>query len=85
MSRIIARSRFRLSASVFARSANFEWTLGLTSQCDGTVRRGPGIRVSQPNASCLVRTATDELAKGMSIMDFYIRMARSEHFRNRLP
>jgi hypothetical protein len=41
--------------------------------------------VSQPNASCLVRSATEELKGGMSLVDFYIRMARSEHFRTRLP
>ena len=42
--------------------------------------------VSQPNASCLVRSATEKLRTGgISLVDFYISMARSEHFRTRLP
>ena len=42
--------------------------------------------VSQPNASCLVRSARPRsCAAAMSLVDFYIRMARSEHFRTRLP
>jgi hypothetical protein len=41
--------------------------------------------VNQPNASCLVRNATTELRNGtLSVVDFYIRMARSEHFRSRI-
>jgi hypothetical protein len=41
--------------------------------------------VSQKNASCLVASATKDLRGGMSLVDFYIRMARSEHFRTRMP
>jgi hypothetical protein len=41
--------------------------------------------VSQKNASCLVSSATNELRGGMSLVDFYIRLARSEHFRSRMP
>ena len=41
--------------------------------------------VNQPNASCLVRNATNELKAGsLSVVDFYIRMVRSEHFRSRI-
>ena len=41
--------------------------------------------VNQPNASCLVRNATNELrGRHLSVVDFYIRMARSEHFRSRI-
>ena len=41
--------------------------------------------VSQSSSACLVRAATEELRGGMSLVDFYIRMARAEHFRTRLP
>ena len=35
---------------------------------------------------CMVRTAADELRRGtLSLLDFYIRMARSERFRTRTP
>ncbi len=39
--------------------------------------------VSHDNAACLVRTATTDLRNGASLLDFYVRMARSEHVRNR--
>jgi hypothetical protein len=39
--------------------------------------------VNHDSAACLISSATDELRKGMSIVDFYVRMSRSEHFRFR--
>jgi hypothetical protein len=41
--------------------------------------------LAQSSTSCLVRAAADELRAGGSLVDFYIRLARSEHFRTRLP
>ena len=41
--------------------------------------------VPQTSASCLVENAAAELRGGMSLVDFYVRMARSEHFRIRVP
>jgi len=39
--------------------------------------------VNHDSAQCLVSSATNELQKGMSIVDFYVRMARADHFRFR--
>ena len=55
-----------------------------TASCMASYLAAYAFGVSQPNASCLVRSATAELKAGMSIVDFYIRMARSEHFRTRI-
>jgi hypothetical protein len=55
------------------------------SSCMASYMAAFAFGVSQPNASCLVRSAAEELRGGMSLVDFYIRMARSEHFRSRLP
>lgn len=41
--------------------------------------------VSLGNAACLVRGATTELRQGASVVDFFVRLARSEHFRLRQP
>jgi hypothetical protein len=55
------------------------------SACMASYMAAFAFGVSQSNASCLVRAAADELAGGMSLVDFYVRMSRSEHFRSRLP
>ena len=39
--------------------------------------------VSHESASCLVAGAAGELRSGGSLLDYYVRMARSEHFRSR--
>ena len=54
------------------------------SECVASYLAAYAFGVSQPNASCLVRSATAELRSGASIVDFYVRMARSEHFRSRV-
>ena len=41
--------------------------------------------VPQPTATCLVGNAAGELRGGMSVVDYYVRMSRSEHFRTRIP
>ena len=54
------------------------------SSCMASYMAAYAFGLSTENASCLVRTATNDLKAGMSIVDFYIRMVRSEHFRARL-
>lgn len=39
--------------------------------------------LNRESAECLVKNAADELAQGGSVLDFYVRIARSEHFRVR--
>lgn len=39
--------------------------------------------MNHDSATCLVATAAGELRNGASLLDFYVRMARSEHFRTR--
>jgi hypothetical protein len=56
-----------------------------TSACMASYMAAYALGVSQPNASCLVKVAAGELRGGTSLLDFYVRMARSEHFRTRLP
>ncbi|HEY0708875.1 MAG TPA: DUF1588 domain-containing protein, partial [Polyangia bacterium] len=56
-----------------------------TSACVGSYMAAYALGVSQSNASCLVRSASDALRGGMSLLDYYVRIARSEHFRSRLP
>jgi hypothetical protein len=55
------------------------------SSCMASYMAAFAFGLSQSNAACLVRSATNDLRAGMSLVDFYIRMARSEHFRTRLP
>jgi hypothetical protein len=56
-----------------------------TSQCMATYLASFAFGVPQQSASCLVGNAAAELRGGMSLIDFYVRMARSEHFRTRVP
>jgi hypothetical protein len=55
-----------------------------TAECLASYLAAYAFGVSQSNASCLVRGATQDLRSGASIVDFYIRMSRSEHFRSRV-
>jgi hypothetical protein len=55
------------------------------SSCMSSYLAAFAFGLSQSNASCLVRNATNDLRAGMSLVDFYIKMARAEHFRTRLP
>jgi hypothetical protein len=56
-----------------------------TAQCMATYLASFAFGVPQQSASCLVGGAAAELRGGMSLVDFYVRMARSEHFRTRVP
>ena len=54
------------------------------SSCLGSYLAAYAFGVSQENSSCLVRSALKELEAGtLSLADFYVRMARSDHFRLR--
>jgi hypothetical protein len=55
------------------------------SGCVASFMAAYAFGVSQENASCLVRSATLELQKGKSLLDFYVSLARSDHFRLRQP
>ena len=56
-----------------------------TGRCMATYLASFAYGVPQQSASCLVGNAAAELQGGMSIVDFYVRMARGEHFRIRVP
>jgi hypothetical protein len=53
------------------------------NQCMAAYMAAYALGVSHDSAQCLVSSATTELLKGMSIVDFYVRMARADHFRFR--
>ena len=53
------------------------------SDCLGAYLAAYSFGISHENATCLVRSATQELRKGMSVVDFYLKLARSEHLRLR--
>jgi hypothetical protein len=56
------------------------------AECLGAFAAGHAFGVSQEEAACMSRTASDELRAGrISIVDFYARLARAEHFRTRGP
>jgi hypothetical protein len=55
------------------------------SDCLASFMAAQAFGLDHRNTSCLVRTAADELRAGkLSLVDFYVRMARSEHFRIRV-
>jgi hypothetical protein len=41
--------------------------------------------LSREGAACLAASATKDLQGGLSLLDFYVRLARAEHFRTRQP
>jgi hypothetical protein len=53
------------------------------NQCMAAYMAAYALGVSHDSAQCLVANATAELEKGMSVVDFYVRMSRSDHFRFR--
>lgn len=55
------------------------------SDCMASFMASHAFGLDHRQTSCLVRNAADELRAGkISVVDFYIRMARSEHFRTRV-
>jgi len=63
--------------------ANALATLPELNDCMAAYLAAYALGLSHDSAQCLVSSATAELRKGGSIVDFYLRMARSEHFRLR--
>ena len=53
------------------------------NDCMAAYMAAYALGVGHDSAKCLVSSATNELRNGMSIVDFYVRMARSDHFRYR--
>ena len=53
------------------------------TDCMASYMAAYALGVSHESAQCLVSTATTELRNGSSIVDFYVRMAKSDHFRFR--
>jgi hypothetical protein len=53
------------------------------SECMASYMAAYALGVNHDSAQCLVSSATAELLKGTSIVDFYVRMARADHFRIR--
>jgi hypothetical protein len=56
-----------------------------TTDCLAAYVATSAFGVSQENASCLVRGAAAELRAGASVLDFFQRLARADHFRLRQP
>lgn len=73
--------RFQGAADLAAKLA----PLPEVASCMASYLSAYAFGVNQPNASCLVRSATNELRAGtLTVVDFYIKMVRSEHFRARI-
>jgi hypothetical protein len=53
------------------------------NDCMASYMAAFALGVSHDSAQCLVSSATAELRNGSSIVDFYVRMAKSDHFRYR--
>jgi hypothetical protein len=58
-------------------------TLPDATDCMSSYMAAYALGVNHENAACLVSTAKTELQGGSSLIDFYIRIARAEHFRTR--
>jgi hypothetical protein len=57
-----------------------------TSDCLAAFMASFAFGVDQSEASCMVAAATSDLRTGnLSLVDYYVRLARSEHFRTRTP
>jgi hypothetical protein len=53
------------------------------SDCVSSYVAGYALGVNHDSAACLVKSAAAELRSGKSLLDFYVGIARSEHFRSR--
>jgi hypothetical protein len=58
-------------------------TLPEVNDCMASYLAAYALGVSHDSAQCLISSATAELRGGLSLVDFYVRMARSDHFRLR--
>ncbi len=66
-----------------AELANAISTLPELNDCVASYLAAYALGVSHESAACLVSNATAELRSGTSLVDFYVRMSRSEHIRSR--
>jgi hypothetical protein len=65
--------------------ANAVAKLPEVSSCVAAYAAAYAFGVSESNASCLVRSATEKLRAGGSLVDFFVGMTRTDHFRLRTP
>jgi hypothetical protein len=57
-----------------------------SSECTGAFMASKAFGMDHHDTPCMVRNAVDDLRAGtLGLVDFYVRMARSEHFRTRTP
>jgi hypothetical protein len=57
-----------------------------TADCMGAFMAANAFGMDQADTACMVTSAAGELRSGaIGLADFYVRMSRSEHFRNRTP
>jgi hypothetical protein len=57
-----------------------------TADCLADFIAGHAFGLDHGEASCLARTASDELRAGtIGVLDYYLKMARAESFRTRAP
>jgi len=63
--------------------ANAISTLPEVNDCVASYVAAYALGVGHDSAACLVSSATAEMRGGLSLVDFYVRMARSDHFRSR--
>jgi hypothetical protein len=57
-----------------------------TSDCVAAFVASNAFGMDHHDTPCMVRAASDELRAGkLGVVDFYVRMSRSEHFRTRTP
>ncbi len=66
-----------------AELANALSKLPEVTDCLSAYVAGYALGVNHESAACLVSSASAELRRGSSLLDFYLRIARSEHFRSR--
>jgi Protein of unknown function (DUF1592)/Protein of unknown function (DUF1588)/Protein of unknown function (DUF1595)/Protein of unknown function (DUF1587) len=82
-SAVVTRSSGDLTVKGPTELANALSKLPEVSECMASYMAAYALGVSHDSAQCLVSSATAELLKGTSIVDFYVRMARADHFRYR--
>jgi hypothetical protein len=58
-------------------------TLPEVTDCMASYLAAYALGFNHENAQCLVNAATNELRGGLSLADFYVKIARSDHFRFR--
>jgi hypothetical protein len=58
-------------------------TLPEATSCVSSYMAAYALGVAHDSAACLVSNAATELRAGSSLLDFYVRMSRSEHIRTR--